>query len=298
MLLWLIRTRRDIDVVHVHMARDLITLPFAALAQLLRIPVVVQCHGMIDPSERRLAKFLDVVLTRRVLKRSRGVLWLTETERRGLVSVLRDTGLPTLSHVPNAIAVRGQEPMPSGPPRFVFVGRLHPRKRAALFAQVAANLVESGVEAEFRIAGPDEGELAAVEAVVDSLSSQHLALDPPLEPEGVLDYLASSHCLVLPSVDEPFPMTVLESLSIGRPVVITTSNGLAEIVRQGRAGCVVEPTAEALEGALRHLAEHPEQLQALSASAFSTCESHFSLPAMVEKLESTYTTAATEGSRA
>ncbi|MCU1366192.1 MAG: putative glycosyl transferase, group 1 family protein, partial [Ilumatobacteraceae bacterium] len=38
---------RQVDVVHVHLARDLVTLPFAAIVRWRRVPYVVQCHGMV-----------------------------------------------------------------------------------------------------------------------------------------------------------------------------------------------------------------------------------------------------------
>src|SRR5450432_1963819 len=39
---------RDYDVVHIHMARDLITMPAAIIARLRKVPYVLQTHGMID----------------------------------------------------------------------------------------------------------------------------------------------------------------------------------------------------------------------------------------------------------
>lgn len=44
-----------IDVAHVHLARDLVTLPAARFLQRRGIPIVVQTHGMVDESDRLLA---------------------------------------------------------------------------------------------------------------------------------------------------------------------------------------------------------------------------------------------------
>src|SRR5512133_1426696 len=53
MLAWLRREMPTCDVVHIHLARDLITLPLALLAQRLGVRYVVQPHGMIDASDKR-----------------------------------------------------------------------------------------------------------------------------------------------------------------------------------------------------------------------------------------------------
>lgn len=46
------RMMRGADLVHVHLMRDLVTLPAALLALATRTPLVVQTHGMIDPTEK------------------------------------------------------------------------------------------------------------------------------------------------------------------------------------------------------------------------------------------------------
>lgn len=81
------RLVRDADVVHVHLARDLVTLPVALAALRARRPLVLQTHGMVDPSDRLLAKVLDAVAVRRLLRRADAVLHLTRHERTDLDAV-------------------------------------------------------------------------------------------------------------------------------------------------------------------------------------------------------------------
>lgn len=56
MLTWRARRLPDVDVVHVHLARDLIALTAAALGRRSGTPLVVQPQGMIDESARLLAR--------------------------------------------------------------------------------------------------------------------------------------------------------------------------------------------------------------------------------------------------
>ncbi|MEJ7754401.1 MAG: glycosyltransferase, partial [Candidatus Limnocylindrales bacterium] len=71
---WFRRHARDYDVLHLHAARDLVTLPVGRLARRQGVPYVVQAHGMIDPSSNPLATPLDAVLTRAVLRGAAHVL--------------------------------------------------------------------------------------------------------------------------------------------------------------------------------------------------------------------------------
>lgn len=80
---WLVTHGRTFDVAHIHMARDLVTLPSARLLQLLRVPTVLQTHGMIDPSSQKLAKPLDALMTRPTLRAAKKILALTSVEWTG-----------------------------------------------------------------------------------------------------------------------------------------------------------------------------------------------------------------------
>ena len=75
------------DVVHVHLLRDLVTLPVARLALRADRALLLQTHGMVDPSDRLPAKIIDVLAMRRVLTSADTVAFLTDTERRGLLDV-------------------------------------------------------------------------------------------------------------------------------------------------------------------------------------------------------------------
>ena len=98
--LW--RTLKNADVVHLHLARDLVVLPAALLCLVRGTPFVVQTHGMIDESEKMLAKILDRLLTLRVLRASRRCFWLTPEEQTSLGELLGDSP-QTLERLVNGV---------------------------------------------------------------------------------------------------------------------------------------------------------------------------------------------------
>jgi len=84
--LW--RALKEADVVHLHLARDLVMLPAGLLCLIRGTPFVVQTHGMIDASEKKLARVLDGLLTLRVLRASQRCFWLTPEEHASLEVLL------------------------------------------------------------------------------------------------------------------------------------------------------------------------------------------------------------------
>lgn len=286
------RLVRAADVVHVHLARDLVTLPVALAALRAGVPLVLQTHGMVDPSERLLAKVLDALAVRRLLRGASAVLHLTAHELRGLDAVLGaplGNAVRLVNGVPRQAAVsrQGARPVPEGPPRILYAARLQARKRPRDFVAAAPEILRHHSDARFVVAGPDEGELAAVRELIDSLGL-HDRFDcvGPLSPAGVLDELRRAHVYVLPSVDEPFPMSVLESLSVGTPAVVTESNGLAAAVREVGAGRVVADAA-GLAPAVLELLE-PGTAEKASAAACALADDAFSMDAVVEELLEVY----------
>ncbi len=280
------RLVREADVVHVHLARDLVTLPVALAALRARVPLVLQTHGMVDPSGKALAKVLDALAVRRVLRGAAAVLHLTGHERRDLDAVL-GAPLATAVHLVNGVPAQDPRPQPAGPPRILYAARLQARKRPVDFVDAAPAVLRRHPDAEFVVAGPDEGELATVRRRIEELRlADRVFCVGALTSARVLEELRRAHVYVLPSVDEPFPMSVLESLSVGTPAVVTRSNGLAPAIGEAGAGRVVEG-ADALAGAVLELLE-PENAEKASAAAHRLAGEAFSIDAVVGKLLEVY----------
>jgi glycosyltransferase involved in cell wall biosynthesis len=297
LLRWLRGNLGGADLLHVHLTRDLLTLPAAAMARRRGIPYVVQPHGQVDPSSHPLARLIDRVATRSVLRDAAAVLTLTPEEERGLHAL--DAGPLRLHHLGNGVPVAPDSPMPTGRPEVLFLGRLAPRKRPVLFAQMAADLLSAGVDASFALVGPDEGEGPGVQAVVDRVGDpQRLRWEGPADPRATSARLAKATLVVLPSVDEPYPMSVLESLAVGRAVVVTDTCGLAPMVREEGCGRVVDASPEALEAAVREWLADPQEQARSSARALAVARGRFSMEAVAGQLEDVYAEAVSASDRA
>ncbi|AZM91263.1 glycosyltransferase [Streptomyces sp. W1SF4] len=282
------RLVREADVVHVHLARDLVTLPVALAALRAGKPLVLQTHGMVDPSGRLLAKLLDAVAVRRLLRGADAVLYLTPHERAGLDAVVGSPPLAQAVRLVNGTPSQEERPPLSGPPRILYSARLQARKRPVDFVDAAPAVLAAHPDTEFVVAGPDEGELAAVRARIAELGlTGRFTVTGALSAAEVLTELRRAHVYVLPSVDEPFPMSVLEALAVGVPPVVTHSNGLARDIAAAGAGRAVEPGPQGVAEAVLDLLD-PAANAAASTAARELAASSFAMDSVLDTLLGVY----------
>lgn len=276
------------DVVHVNLGRDLVTMPIAALASAMRKPLVLQTHGMIDRSDRLLARPLDAVLTRRLLSSADAVFFLTDAERDDLQAVTGHV-LPRASRLPNGIQ---SPPVPKDErdDRLVlFAARLHEQKRPEVFVDMAEQVLSRVPEARFVMIGPDGGRLASVrDRIEDRRLSHRVACLGPMDHSLLLQWFARAAVYVLPSVYEPFGMTALEAMAAGTPVVVSDTCGLAPDVDRTGAGRVTAPDAAALGHAVTELLLDPTEREVAGAAGVRVARDSFSIESIVDQLESTY----------
>jgi glycosyltransferase involved in cell wall biosynthesis len=282
---WFRSSGASFDAVHIHFGRDLVVLPVAAAARRRRIPYVLQTHGMVVPSHHPLAGPLDTVWTRKLLRDAQAVLYLTEQEREQL----REVGRTQLRLVPVGNGVpdyptAGHRPRP---PEVLFVARMHARKRPLVFVDMAKTLLSEGLDARFTLVGPDEGEGAALRAALDS--DPRISWEGALTPAAIPQRMAAASVYVLPSVREPYPMTVLEAMSVGLPVVVSADCGLAPLVQRARCGIVTNGEMPAFVAAVKSILADRLLAQAMGERARDTARSDFGMRAIGDRLIHVYT---------
>lgn len=276
------------DVVHVHFVRDLVALPAAVTARLRGRPLVLQTHGMVDPSDRPLARPLDALATRRLLTRAGAVLHLTPAERADLERVARRP-LPNARLMPN-----GMPPAPAvaarRDPRLVlFAARVHEQKRPEVFVRAAALVAAEVDGVHFAIAGPDGGRLDATLKLAAELGiADRLTSLGPLPHAELMGWFPRAAVYVLPSVYEPFGMTALEAMAVGTPVVVTPTCGLAPDVASSGAGAVAGPDPEGIAAAVVRLLRSPGRRAAAGAAGPRVAYGKFGIEAVVDELERVY----------
>jgi glycosyltransferase involved in cell wall biosynthesis len=289
-LLWdLVRNLKHFDVVHVHLARDLVTLPAALLALGQRKPLVVQTHGMIDRSSNPLVPALDRILTRPALRGAHRVLYLTGQERGDLTEVGR--GKANLVELLNGVPAAPNRKAPTSI-EVLYLARLHSRKRPTYFVRAALELTRKYPDVRFTLVGPDEGEGAEVSRLIEgSPRAVHVAWEGSLPPEGTIQRMQAASIFVLPSIDEPFPMSVLEAMSVGLPVIVTDTCGLGATIKNSNAGVVVDDSYIAFRDALDRMLSDRQTMLRLGENAQALVRKDFSMETIAGQLNMIYSEA-------
>jgi sugar transferase (PEP-CTERM/EpsH1 system associated) len=98
----------------------------------------------------------------------------------------------------------------------------------------------------------------------------------------IRDLMRTFSVFALSSIAEGTPVTILEAMATGLPIVATRVGGIPEVVQHGRTG-MLAPAAdtEALAEALAFYVEHPTRLAEDGKAARRMAEARFSIDATV-----------------
>jgi L-malate glycosyltransferase len=167
------------------------------------------------------------------------------------------------------------------------VGRLVPQKNFMTFIEVARRILTSTPDVFFVIAGTGAQE-AQLKAKVASFGiSEHV-----LFLGHVADRIGLYHALdamLMPSDFEGTPMSLLEAMSSGVPVVAHAVDGIAEVCTDG-ADALLSPRGDTdcLVKDIRHLLADNKIRQKLSANARKTILNRYDIRKLVQKIEAVY----------
>ncbi len=176
--------------------------------------------------------------------------------------------------IANGIAWSPAPPAPlrrllgAGPtdPLILAVGNLYPVKGHAHLVAALARLAARHPAAHVVIAG--RGELGeALRALARRLGLEHRVHLLGFRSD-VPALLAAADVFVLPSLSEGLPLSLLEAMSAGRPVVASDTGDVRTVLEGGRLGVLVEPgNAEQLAAALDRLLSRPAEAARMGAAA-------------------------------
>lgn len=96
----------------------------------------------------------------------------------------------------------------------------------------------------------------------------------------------NSDLFVLPSHSEGLPLTILESMSAGVPVVATTVNGIPEVVEDGKTGITFSPSDDrALSHIIADMMDEPELRKKLARNAHLWVCENLDIGKMISKYD-------------
>lgn len=158
--------------------------------------------------------------------------------------------------------------LPDPPLRFVLIARLLRDKGIREYAEAAAYLRQTHPEMECHLVGPLDSNPEAIDEseVLAWQEAGQVAWHGRLS--DVRPAIAAAHVYVLPSYREGTPRSVLEAMSMGRPIITTDAPGCRETVREGVNGFLIPVRdAEALATAMERFLLEPERVAQMGAES-------------------------------
>lgn len=225
----------------------------------------------------RLLKTIMSVLYRRAFKHADTVVFQNEDDKKQFVSeglvkenkckVVNGSGVNT-----ERFAVA---PLPEGI-TFFMLSRVMYSKGIREYLEACSIVKKKHPEVRCMLLGACEG-------IQDSLSEDQLRpyIDSGIiehfgETDRVEDYYAQCSVYVLPSYREGTPRTVLEAMSMGRPIITTDVPGCRGTVIDGETGYLVPvKNGAAVAEKMLELIEHPELIGQMGEAAARYCREKY-----------------------
>lgn len=259
-------------IVHTHTAKAGFVGRLAA--RLCRVPIVVHTfhghvfQGYFGPLKSRLFVYLERFLARL----SDLILTVNEQQRRELISygiappekiraVLLGLLLGELvGDGSDPSAMRAEWGVPLDAPLVGIVARLVPIKGHELFLEAAAALHRRRPDVRFVVVGDGERR-AELESYAARLGVPVVFAGWQMDQRAVY---AALDVVCLTSLNEGSPLTLIEAMTAGLPVVSTPAGGVVDLIRHDDNGLLVaERDPQAFSAAIQRLLDDPGLARAL-----------------------------------
>lgn len=286
---WMLVTGQ-VGLVHLHVAsrasfwRKSV---FFLLSRLARVPVVLHLHG---------GEFAIFYGQECGPRRQRFISWVFDHAANVVVlSTKWKEWVQSISTNPNVNVIHNPVMLPESVASWdsrhgrqvLCLGRLNKGKGSYDLLEAVARLGPA-TPVDLYLGG--DGELEKVQARARELGiADRVHVLGWIRSEAKARELAQASVFVLPSYNEGLPMSVLEAMANGLPVVSTPVGGIPEAVSDGVEGFLVTPgDVQALADRLARLANDASLAREMGAAARRKVEASYSAQAVVPRIEQIY----------
>jgi glycosyltransferase involved in cell wall biosynthesis len=283
------------QVVHTHTYALLYAFPYMMCR---RIPAMV--HTVHNLAEREIDNWSGRLVRRIAFWRGVLPVAIAREVADSLRRVYKIDGFPL---IPNGIPVdafrgrlidrerwRSNEGFAPTDVLFVCVAGLRAQKNPALLLEAFHRELASDPRAHLLFVG--RGALKSeLERQVGALGLQERVHLLGLRSD-VPEILNAADVFVLSSDYEGNPLSVMEAMAAGKPMVCTAVGGVPELVEDGKCGLLVpQRNVKALAGTIRYMLENPEARKYMGEASTRRAVERFDLRVMTEAYENLYRTA-------
>ncbi|MES2218852.1 MAG: glycosyltransferase family 4 protein [Pseudomonadota bacterium] len=230
-----------------------------ALAKLFRVPIVTHYHGNMQDFHAACFRGLSGKALRWVMRNS--AINIVANTLSFHCAQQRVPDVKNLILLPNFIEDKifnYQKPTrrPDQRLRAIYAGGITAAKGAAEILLMAQRFPTC----DFHLFGKMHADMAQLYQNIPA----NLSLHGEVAHDVLLQEMCLSDFLLFPSYTEGFPLTVLEAMAVGLPVIATNVGGIPEMIIDGAGGLLVQARdSAALTVAMQTFINNPQQLAAL-----------------------------------
>jgi len=258
------------------------------VARSLGLPVVHTSHGFLFTGREKSAAGRVYRLAEKIFARMGDrVIVVAESERREAVAlnVVPQEKLAVIHNGLNDVDPQWQADPGVDPPEIVMVARFAEPKDHSNLLRALSGLAD--LEWNLKLVGDGRGR-AEAERLTAELGLEKRVDFTGVRPD-VQEILARSQIFVLSSKREGFPLSILEAMRAGLPVVAADTGGIGEAVEDGNSGFLFPPgDIKKLGVVLEKLIRHPELRREMGAQGRKRYREYFTLERMVDKTVDLY----------
>jgi glycosyltransferase involved in cell wall biosynthesis len=280
------------DLIHAESHLFFTSLQAARKARLMKIPFVVTVHGVLA-QRNRVLNFLQLAYLRtigqKLWKWADAVVCLTKSDIIEIVGF--GCPLKKILLIPNAIDTELFKPSKKRRDNLVvWVGRFVPEKGVEYLIRSAKILIKKLPDTKFLLVGYGSLKDRLLRLASDyGLLFNSMNFVGPLSRQKVAAILGVSTVFAFPSIKEGYPISVLESMAAGVPVVGSFIPGVKDIVEDGISGFLVPPKDfETLATKISILLEDKPTRELFGKNARASVSLNNNWNQVLDKLDSAY----------
>ena len=289
LIVWAKENIVKFDAVHIHFARELLANSLIKIAINKKVPVFLQTHGMLN-NYKFPRNIIDKITTKNILNNVNGVFVLQEVEEKIIKEINPKSYTITLPNGLNVVSNITRWNHENLDKRVIlFVARLHPRKLVLDFIEMAKIINRVDKNITFKIIGPDAGDLErAIKRVDEYKLQEKVTFKGAMDRSYIYKEFAESSIYVLPSINEPFAMTLLEALQVGIPTIATEKIHNKSIFKNSNSVIIAKPDPESLAESVLYILNNVDVAKKLSENGQSLILNELNINKIVDILIYSY----------
>lgn len=267
-------------------------LPFIYMASWAKVPVINHIHGADFEAFYRGASEKKKRLVKRVYNKCHTLIALSEEWKDRLSEIVPADKITVIENYSVLKQEAAAEKMnrPSNH-TVLFLGELGKRKGCYDIPDIILETAKQVPDVRFVLAGAGskEDEMAIRKMLQKKNVANHVIFPGWIRGDERERWLNDADLFLLPSYNEGMPMSILDAMGYGLPIISTNVGGIPKIVHDGENGICCNPgdINTMTEGIIELLTDDQKRYEASKASIDFVRKS-YSLESHIEKLETLY----------